>query len=295
VSHLISISRSLFCLVLALALGPPGLAQQGQSYRSYRRLSGRVLGSGGKPEKKSPESRTPTPFQGWKHPGKSGAAYLKHFSRPAAGQMRAELLANAARSAGFHNGSTPQTQPPLAGLLFRESLPAGYIPTAVAAGDFNGDGKVDFVVANGGDNNLWLYFGNGDGTFSLPIILPITLGQSPVWIAAADLRGTGKTDLIVAEADSNSIGVFLGKGDGTFKESSIPLAGSVLHPRHHQTAGRRHVRGRETYVVAAAARALPLLPVRRAHRASRRLRRSRSRVLRRAAGLDRARAARAMG
>ena len=57
--------------------------------------------------------------------------------------------------------------------------------------------------------------------------LPITLGQSPVWIATADLRGTGKTDLVVAEADSNSIGVFLGKGDGTFVESSIPLPGSA--------------------------------------------------------------------
>ncbi len=106
-------------------------------------------------------------------------------------------------------------------------MPCGYIPTSVATGDFNGDGEMDFVVANGGDNNLWLYFGNGDGTFALPIIVPITLGESPVWVATADLRGTGKTDLVVAEADSNSIGVFLGKGDGTFKESSIALPGSV--------------------------------------------------------------------
>ena len=45
------------------------------------------------------------------------------------------------------------------------------------------------------------------------------------------------------------------------------------------------------HVAAAAAGTLPLLPVRRAHRASGWLRRSRSRLLRRAAGLDRARAA----
>ena len=108
------------------------------------------------------------------------------------------------------------------------SLPAGFIPTAIAAGDFNGDGKMDFVVANGGDNNLWLYFGKGDGTFSLPLIVPITLGQSPVWVSTADLRGTGRTDLVVAETDSNSVGVFLGNGDGTFAESSIPLPGSAV-------------------------------------------------------------------
>ncbi len=114
------------------------------------------------------------------------------------------------------------------GLLFRNSLPGGFLPTSVATGDFNGDGKMDFVVANGGDNNLWLYFGKGDGTFSLPVILPITMGQSPVWVATADLRGIGKTDLIVAEADSNSVGVFLGKGDGTFSEHKIALPGSAV-------------------------------------------------------------------
>lgn len=100
------------------------------------------------------------------------------------------------------------------------------MPTSVVTGDFNGDGKLDFVVANGGDNTLWLYFGKGDGTFDLPIILPVTLGLSPIWVATADLRGIGRTDLVVAEADSNSVGVFLGNGDGTFIENAITIDGS---------------------------------------------------------------------
>jgi FG-GAP-like repeat len=226
VSRLKSISRLFFCLVVALALSPSALTQQ-RSYRSYQHLSGKGLRNAGTPEEKSPQSRTPMAFRGWKHPGKFGPEYLKHFSRPLARQTRAELFASAAEFENQANRSTPQSQLSVAGLLLRNSLPAGYIPTSVASGDFNGDGKMDFVVANGGDNTLWLYFGNGDGTFSLPIILPITLGQSPVWVAAADLRGIGKTDLVVAESDSNSIGIFLGKGDGTFKESSISLPGSV--------------------------------------------------------------------
>ncbi len=166
-------------------------------------------------------------FQGWKRHGKFNPKYAKHFSRPRTTRKRADLLANVTTAAVYPGVSIPQSTAPLPGLLLRDSLPAGYIPTAVATGDFNGDGKMDFVVANGGDSNLWIYSGKGDGTFSLPVILPITLGQSPVWIATADLRGTGKTDLVVAEADSNSIGVFLGKGDGTFVESSIPLPGSA--------------------------------------------------------------------
>ena len=215
-------------LVLTLLLPTSGMAQQPQSYRSYQRLSGRVLRSVDKPEKDSSQRKAPMPFQGWKHPGKFGPDYLKHFSRPEARQTRAEILATAARAATHSNGLAPQAVPPPPGLLLRDSLPAGYIPTSVAAGDFNGDGKMDFVVANGGDNSLWLYFGNGNGTFNLPIILPITLGQSPVWVATADLRGIGKTDLVVAESDSNSIGIFLGNGDGTFAESSIPLPGSAV-------------------------------------------------------------------
>jgi len=192
--------RLLFVLVPFLLLAP-GRAQQ--SYRSYQKLSGRVLKNAQELEKKpSASNGLPVPFKGWKHPGKVRSDYVKRFSRPRARNSRADLLKDAAR--GTAHNSSPSAQfaaSDLPGFLLRDSLPAGYIPTAVASGDFNGDGNLDFVVANG-DNNLWLYFGNGNGTFSLPIIVPITLGQSPTWIATGDLRGIGRTDLIVAEADS---------------------------------------------------------------------------------------------
>ncbi|MGB7148093.1 MAG: VCBS repeat-containing protein, partial [Terriglobales bacterium] len=112
------------------------------------------------------------------------------------------------------------------GFAFRPSLLAGQIPTAVATGDFNGDGKLDWAVSNGQDNSVWLYLGNGDGTASLPTILPTT-GIAPAWMIATDLNGDGKLDLVVAEADSSTIGVFLGNGDGTFQTEarySVPAA-----------------------------------------------------------------------
>lgn len=83
-------------------------------------------------------------------------------------------------------------------------------------GDFDRDGKTDWVVANGWDDNLWLYKGNGDGTSALVTILPLK-GSSPIWVATADLRKTGRSDILVAEHDSNSIGVLLSNGDGTFE------------------------------------------------------------------------------
>ncbi len=75
---------------------------------------------------------------------------------------------------------------------------------------------MDFAVANGGTNDLWIYLGNGDGTFQFPTIIPLTMGLTPVYLATADLRGIGILDLIVAEFDTSTIGVLLGNGDGTF-------------------------------------------------------------------------------
>jgi hypothetical protein len=113
----------------------------------------------------------------------------------------------------------PQAQPgsaALLGILLRPAIPAGSVPTSVVTGDFNRDGKMDFIVANGLTNDLWLYLGNGDGTFQLPQISPLSKGLSPVALATASLRNNGILDLVVAESDSSTIGVLLGNGDGTF-------------------------------------------------------------------------------
>lgn len=103
-------------------------------------------------------------------------------------------------------------------------MPAGDIPTALAIGDFNGDGHLDWAVSNGGDSTVWIYLGTGNGTSSLPTIIRL-VGSGPTWLTAVDLRGTGKLDLVVSEADSQTVGVLLGNGDGTFQpevEYSVP-------------------------------------------------------------------------
>ena len=82
----------------------------------------------------------------------------------------------------------------------RTSLPAGALPSGVVTGDFNGDGKLDWVVANAGDNSLDLYLGNGDGTARLPVIDPASRTSHRSGLAAGDLNGDGKLDLVVAES-----------------------------------------------------------------------------------------------
>jgi hypothetical protein len=212
--------------VLAVSASIPSRAQQ--SYRSYEALSGQAPRNARQPAKPLGHPALAVPFMGWKHTRKLAPSDQKRFSRPRARAARTELLKRAAAAAPSNDSLSSFSPSQLPGLLVRNSLPAGYIPTSAATGDFNGDGKMDFVVANGGDNNLWVYFGKGDGTFNLPVILPITLGQSPVCVATADLRGIGRMDLIVAEADSNSIGIFLANSDGTFTESSIALGATPI-------------------------------------------------------------------
>src|SRR5205823_2296135 len=48
---------------------------------------------------------------------------------------------------------------------------------SLAAGDFNGDGKVDLIVANAGSNNVSMLLGNGDGTFQAA--LTFAVGDHP--------------------------------------------------------------------------------------------------------------------
>ena len=120
---------------------------------------------------------------------------------------------------------------PMPGLEMRPYLTAGSYPSSVVTGDFDGDGHLDFIVANAASNDLWLYRGHGDNTFQTPSVTPLTKGTNPIYIAAADLRGSGKLDLVVAEYGSSSLGVLLNKGDGTFgveQEYALPNPGGAV-------------------------------------------------------------------
>src|SRR2546426_457828 len=95
------------------------------------------------------------------------------------------------------------------------SGPTGSGASYLASGDFNGDGKLDLVVANRSSGNVSVLLGNGDGTFQSAV--NYDAGIYPQSVAVADFNGDGKLDFAVANFHSGNVSVLLGKGDGTFQ------------------------------------------------------------------------------
>jgi hypothetical protein len=72
-----------------------------------------------------------------------------------------------------------------------------------------------------------VFLGNGDGTFPAASYFDIQGDTNAYSIAAADLNGDGKTDLVAY--DDQEAGIFLSNGDGSFA-ASASTTGSVSSP-----------------------------------------------------------------
>ena len=117
---------------------------------------------------------------------------------------------------GFGLSSTPETD---------------YDSDYVIAADINGDGKVDLITANWNSISLSVLTNDGSGNFSTGCTIGVldqdTRFGCPDGVAAADMNGDGKVDLICANWCAGLIQVFTNDGSGGFTlATAIQTTGS---------------------------------------------------------------------
>jgi hypothetical protein len=97
-------------------------------------------------------------------------------------------------------------------------------PLSLAVGDFNNDSLADIVVANSATNNVVMFIGHRNGTFSTLMTYSMGDSSQPVSVAVGDFNRDYLLDVGVANFGTNNVCILFGCGNGTFtNQTSYPL------------------------------------------------------------------------
>ncbi len=113
----------------------------------------------------------------------------------------------------------------------RHSLPADTGASGIVVADVNGDGRLDLATAGGGNrpsSRLVVWRQASDGT--LPATPTSTeIPDIPASLAAADLTGDGRTDLVVTHSGFATVSVLEQRSDGTLRPASGSFTSYISH------------------------------------------------------------------
>ncbi|MBO0910906.1 MAG: VCBS repeat-containing protein [Acidobacteria bacterium] len=103
----------------------------------------------------------------------------------------------------------------------------GESPSAIVAGDFNGDGVLDIAVTDSAQNDVAILLGLGSGSEGFDFAAVVPVGNQPQSIATGDFNDDGNLDLAIANSRDGTVTLLFGADDGTFQPA----------PRSPYTAG----------------------------------------------------------
>jgi hypothetical protein len=114
------------------------------------------------------------------------------------------------------------------------TLPVGGHAGPTAVGDLNQDGKPDIIAARVDAGTVAVYLGDGRGRFSASQGPPFAAGDNPEDLALGDFNEDGRSDLVIANHETNYVTVLLGDGRGGF---------GPAHPSRLTVPSRPHPHG----------------------------------------------------
>jgi hypothetical protein len=105
-------------------------------------------------------------------------------------------------------------------------LPTRSGPASMVTADFNGDGNLDLAIGDGATSQISVLMGKGKGAFHAAKSFS---AQVPSDLGVGDFNGDHIPDLAVVEyagSGNGTLGIYLGNGDGTFRNFANYQLGS---------------------------------------------------------------------
>jgi hypothetical protein len=118
----------------------------------------------------------------------------------------------------------------------RLNIPTGLGPQFICNADLDGDGKPDLIVADGDSNTVNIYRNTSTpGAISFVEVASYVMGSDdyPIGVAAGDIDGDGKPEIVVSNYYTQNISIFL----NTSTPGNISMAPAINYPSGNYAVG----------------------------------------------------------